>query len=125
MLHENTLNEIRESHLNCIEYEIGMFLCLLTQEDERNAVIDAIYSRNDYNTILEIANSANKESILNILSYAGMSFDDVSFESQNAIAQRLFPSHMTDERTDARAREEACLHRLSRASRRKTKSKHG
>lgn len=83
MLHENTLNEIRESHLNCVEYEIGMFLCLLTKENERNAVIDAIHSRNDCNTILEIANSANKESILNILSYAGMSFDDVSFESQN------------------------------------------
>lgn len=83
MLHENTLNEIRESHLNCVEYEIGMFLCLLTKENERNTVIEAISTRDDYNKIIEIANNANKESIMNILSYAGMSFDDVSFESQN------------------------------------------
>jgi len=83
MLHENTLSEIRESQLKCVEYEIGMFLSLLTDPDEIKDVIDAISSRNDYKKILGIANNINKESILNILSYAGMSFNDVSFESQN------------------------------------------
>lgn len=83
MLHENTLREIKESHLKCVEYEIGMFLCLLTNPDEIKAVIEAISTRDDYKKILGIANNTNKESILNILSYAGMSFNDVSFESQN------------------------------------------
>lgn len=83
MLHPNTLKEIQGSKLPCIEYEIGLFLCLLTKPDEIEAVINAISTRGDYKTILGIANTANKESILNILSYAGMSFKDVSFESQN------------------------------------------
>ncbi|MCQ2294381.1 MAG: hypothetical protein MJZ67_01890 [Bacteroidales bacterium] len=83
MLHPDTLNEIRESRLKCVEYEIGLFLCLLTNPDEIEAVINAASTRDDYKKILGIANSANKEAILNILSYAGMSFLDVSFESQN------------------------------------------
>lgn len=83
MLHENTLKEIKESHLKCVEYEIGMFLCLLTNPDEKKTVIEAISTRDDYKEILDIANNTNKESIFNILSYAGMSFNDVSFESQN------------------------------------------
>lgn len=83
MLHENTLNKIRESHLKCVEYEIGMFLCLLTNPDEIKSVIEAASTRDDYKEILGIANNINKESILNILSYSGMSFNDVSFESQN------------------------------------------
>lgn len=83
MLHPDTLNEIRESHLKCVEYEIGLFLCLLTNPDEIEAVINAASTREDYKKILGIANNANKEAILNILSYAGMSLQDVSFESQN------------------------------------------
>lgn len=83
MLHPDTLNEIRESHLKCVEYEIGLFLCLLTNPDEIEAVINAASTREDYKKILGIANNANKEAILNILSYAGMSLLDVSFESQN------------------------------------------
>lgn len=83
MLHENTLNEIRTSNLPCVEYEIGMFLCLLTKQDEIEAVNNAASSRDDYQKILSIANVTNKEAILNILSYAGMRFEDVSFESQN------------------------------------------
>lgn len=83
MLHPDTLNEIRESHLKCVEYEIGLFLCLLTNPDEIEAVINAASTREDYKKILSIANNANKEAILNILSYAGMSLLDVSFESQN------------------------------------------
>lgn len=81
MLHPDTLNEIRESHLKCVEYEIGLFLCLLTNPDEIEAVINAASTREDYKKILGIANNANKEAILNILSYAGMSLLDVSFES--------------------------------------------
>lgn len=83
MLHPDTLNEIRVSHLKCVEYEIGLFLCLLTNPDEIEAVINAASTREDYKKILGIANNANKEAILNILSYAGMSLLDVSFESQN------------------------------------------
>lgn len=83
MLRHNTLNEIRESRLKCVEYEIGLFLCLLTNPDEIEAVINAASTREDYKKILGIANNANKEAILNILSYAGMSLLDVSFESQN------------------------------------------
>lgn len=83
MLHDNTLKEIKESHLKCVEYEIGMFLCLLTNPDEIKAVIEAVSTRDDYKKVLGIANNTNKESIFNILSYAGMSFNDVSFESQN------------------------------------------
>lgn len=83
MLQENTLDQIRTSNLKCVEYEIGMFLCLLTKPEEIKAVIDAASARDDYEKILGIANTTHKESILNILSYAGLSFDDVSFESQN------------------------------------------
>lgn len=83
MIHTNTLNEIRESHLKCVEYEIGMFLSLLTNEDEINEVRAAIAARHDSELIFDIANSTNKTAIFNILSYAGMTFDDVSFESQN------------------------------------------
>lgn len=83
MLHENTLNEIRTSKLPCVEYEIGMFLCLLTKQDEIEAVKNAASMRDDYQKIQSIANITNKEAILNILSYAGMRFDDVSFETQN------------------------------------------
>lgn len=83
MIHDNTLNDIRESHLKCVEYEIGMFLSLLTKEDEINDVRAAIATRRDSELIFDIANSTNKAAIYNILSYAGMTFDDVSFESQN------------------------------------------
>lgn len=83
MLHPDTLNQIQESHLKCVEYEIGLFLCLLTNPEEIEAVINAASTREDYKKILGIANNANKEAILNILSYAGMSLLDVSFESQN------------------------------------------
>lgn len=58
-------------------------MCLLTNPDEIEAVINAASTREDYKKILGIANNANKEAILNILSYAGMSLLDVSFESQN------------------------------------------
>lgn len=85
MLHENTLNEIRTSNLPCVEYEIGMFLCLLINQDEIDAVKDAASTRPDYEKIMGIASETNKEAILNILKYAGMTFDDVSFESQNDV----------------------------------------
>lgn len=83
MLHNNTLDDISTSNLPCIEYEIGMFLCLLTKADEIEAVRNAASVRNDYQKILSIANNTNKEAIFNILSYAGMTFNDVSFETQN------------------------------------------
>lgn len=83
MLHEGTLEEIRTSNMPCVEYEIGMFLCLLTNEDEKEAVRNAASFRHDYSKILEIASETNKEAILNILQYAGMKFEDVSFETQN------------------------------------------
>jgi hypothetical protein len=83
MLYESTLNEIRTSNLPCIEYEIGMFLCLLTNPVEIKAVKDAASTRSDYKRIMEIANVTNKDAIHNILSYAGMNLVDVSYESQN------------------------------------------
>lgn len=83
MLHDHTLNEIRTSNLPCVEYEIGMFLCLLNNRSEIEAVKNAASVRSDYKKITEIASVTNKEAILNILSYAGMTFDDVSFETQN------------------------------------------
>lgn len=83
MLHEGTLEEISTSNMPCVEYEIGMFLCLLTNEDEKEAVRNAASFRHDYARILEIASETNKEAILNILHYAGMTFEDVSFETQN------------------------------------------
>lgn len=83
MLHDNTLHEIRTSNLPCIEYEIGMFLCLLSNQNEVEAVLEAASARDDFDKIQNIVNVTNKEAILNILSYAGMRFDDVSFETQN------------------------------------------
>lgn len=83
MLHQNTLIEIRESNLKCVEYEIGLFLCMLTDPNEIDAVINAASAREDYKKILSIATSTNKAAIINILSCAGITYKDVSFESQN------------------------------------------
>ena len=83
MLHENTLDKIRNSRLKCVEYEIGMFLSFLNNPDEIDSVIRAASTRSDYKKILGIANNVNRESLFNILSYAGLSFIDVSFETQD------------------------------------------
>lgn len=83
MLHENTLQEIRDSQLPCIEYEIGMFLRLLANPAEYEAADFAASSRADYNKIKEIEQNTSEEAIKNILTYAGMTFEDVSFETQN------------------------------------------
>lgn len=83
MINPETLNCIRECHLKCFEYEVGLFLCLLTKPNEIADVLAAVATRDDYNKILEVSNNVNKQSILSILSYAGMELEDVSLESQN------------------------------------------
>lgn len=83
MLHPNTLQEIRESQLPCIEYEIGMFLRLLDRQNEYEEADQAASTRNDYAKIKEIEQNTSEEAIKNILTYAGMTLEDVSFETQN------------------------------------------
>ena len=83
MLRPNTLSEIRNNVNTGVEYEIALFYKLLTREEERRQVLEAIQGRSDASTVLSIYRRTDISGIKFELSQRQLSLQDVSFETQN------------------------------------------
>lgn len=83
MLGSNTLREIRINVNTGVEYEIALFYKLLTKDEEKRLVLEAIQARNDASTVLSIYRKTDTSGILFELRQRQLSLQDVSFETQN------------------------------------------
>lgn len=84
MLYSYTLNEISTNINYGVEYEIAMFYALLSgRTDEQSQVMSSIKRRTDSDKVLEIIRTTDTKIVLNEIRSRGLSFVDVSFETQN------------------------------------------
>lgn len=84
MLYASTLSEIQVNTNYGVEYEIAMFYALLSgKKSEQDLVMQAIRKRGDYHKVLEIIQMTDTKAVLNEICSRGLSFHDVSFETQN------------------------------------------
>lgn len=83
MLHPATLHEIQHNSNTGVEYEIALFYCLLSGEEEKKQVYAAILSRTDKTEIEHIIQHTDTSCITQALADRGLSYRDCSFETQN------------------------------------------
>ena len=84
MLHPNTITEIRTNENPGVEYEIALFYMLLQDRPEESSlVLEAIDARNDRQKVMDIISFTDPGIIMRQLDSQGMSYADVSFETQN------------------------------------------
>ena len=83
MLGKTTLSEIENNVNTGVEYEIALFLKLLTNENEKALVQTSIKARNDAATVMTIYKQTDTSDIIYHLRQRGLSLYDVSFETQN------------------------------------------
>lgn len=82
MLTQTTLSELTTNVNTGVEYEIALFMKLLS-EDERREVFGAVRLRDDADKIETLYNNINTSSIYEALSGRGLRLEDCSFETQN------------------------------------------
>lgn len=84
MLHNHTIQEIKNNTNPGVEYEIALFYKLLPNgSDEANRVMSAINARQDARIIKDIIATTDKGIVLQELCNKGLSLNDVSFETQD------------------------------------------
>lgn len=84
MLYPSTLSEIQTNTNYGVEYEIAMFYALLSSKRaEQEQVMNSIQRRTDSHKVLEIIRATDTCLVMNEIQARGLSFDDVSFETQN------------------------------------------
>lgn len=83
MLYSNTLSEITYNVNTGVEYEIALFYCLLTNNNERSQVMSAINKRENSVKINRIIKQTDITEILQALQNDCLELIDVTFETQN------------------------------------------
>lgn len=83
MVTPKTISEIKTNVNTGVEYEIALFRCLLTNEDEARQVDGAIRSRCDARNVESIIRHTSITSVQKELGVRSLALVDVSFETQN------------------------------------------